>query len=371
VGTVVGREARRRWATVVAVFAVLLALPVVVRVWPVRAATISPSALRDRIRASASQPYQGYAQSIGTLGLPELPRLAQVSKLLSTTTEMRVWYAAPDRWRVDQIGPGDEQGLYRRPEGEYRWDYGDEQVVQIIGEQPVRLPRPADLIPPDLTRRLLTATVTDPVTALPDRRIAGVAAAGLRIVPADPSTTIARLDVWADPATGLPMQIEITAKGATRPVMTSRFLSFDTHAPTAAVVTPPRPRPGIGFTTTATPDLVSTINRFGAAAALPDTLVGRKRRTAVDGVSAAAIYGTGLTGLVTLVTPGRIGREVYDTVAKFGTTIRYPSGNATIISTSLLSVLVVRNTTIRRTFLVAGLVDPAVLRSAGEQLAGA
>jgi hypothetical protein len=36
-----------------------------------------------------------------------------------------------------------------------------------------------------------------------------------------------------------------------------------------------------------------------------------------------------------------------------------------------LSVLVVRNPRLRRTFLLAGLVDPAVLRAAGAQLAGA
>jgi hypothetical protein len=367
-GTVVGLEARRRWVTVGMVLAVLLALPVIIQVWPVQAATIEPGALRDRIRASAKQPYQGYAQSTGILGLPDIPRLTQISRLLSTTTELRVWYAGPDRWRVDQIGPGDEQGLYRRPEGEYRWDYVDEQLVRVIGEQPVRLPRPADMVPPDLARRMVNATAADPVSALPDRRVAGVAAAGLRIVPADPSTTIAHIDVWAAPDTGLPLQIEVTGRGARRPVLTSRFLEVDARAPAPDVITPPRPRPGIGFTTTATPDVISAINRF-AGAALPDMLAGRARRTAVDGVSAAGIYGTGLTGLVALAAPGRIGREAYDALSKYGTAVDYPGGQAAIISTSLLSVLVVRNSRIRRTFLVAGLVDPAVLRDAGAELA--
>jgi len=367
-GTVVARQAWRRWLSVAAVVLVLCTLPLVIRVWPVPAAAIGPATLRDRIQASETRPYQGYAQTVGTLGLPDLPRLSDVTSLLSTTTELRAWYAAPDRWRVDQIGPGSEQGLYHRPEGEYRWDYTDEQVVQIVGTPPVRLPRAADLIPPDLGRRLVAATATDPVTALPDRRVAGVATAGLRIVPTDPSTTIAHIDIWAAPDTGLPLQVEVTAKGGTRPVLTSRFLDFDARAPAASVITPPAPRAGVVIAATSTPDLVSALNRFSQAR-LPDTLAGKHRRTALAGVSAIGVYGSGLTELVALAAPGRIGREAYDTVAKYGTPVAVPSGDATLISTSLLSVLVVRNRELRQTYLVAGLIDPAVLKSAGAELA--
>jgi hypothetical protein len=366
-GTVVAGQARRRWLSVAVVLIVLCALPLAIRAWPVQAAAVAPATLRDRIAASVSRPYQGYAQTIGTLGLPDLPRLADVTSLLSTTTELRTWYAAPDRWRVDQIGPGSEQGLYQRPDGEYRWDYTDEQVIKVVGEQPVRLPRAADLVPPELGRRLISATATDPVTALPERRIAGVGAAGLRIVPADRSTTIAHIDIWAT-ADGLPLQIEVTAKGGLRPVLTSRFLEFDAHAPAEDVITPPAPRSGIGFTSTDTPDLVSAINRFSRGT-LPESLAGKSRRTALAGVSAAGVYGSGLTELVALATPGRIGREAYDTVSKYGTPLTFPGGDATLISTSLLSVLVVRNDELRQTYLVAGLIDPAVLKSAGAELA--
>jgi hypothetical protein len=208
------------------------------------------------------------------------------------------------------------------------------------------------------------------VTALPDRRIAGVATAGMRITPADPSTTIAHIDMWAMPGNGLPLQVEITAKGGLRPVLTARFLQIDPRAPSADVITPPQPHAGIGYTTTETPDLVSAINRFSQAT-LPDELGGRPRRSAVDGVSAAGVYGSGLTELVVLAAPGRIGRDAYDTMAKYGTAVTYPGDDAeaTIISTSLLSVLVVRNHAVRQTYLVAGFVNPAVLRSAGAELA--
>jgi hypothetical protein len=44
------------------------------------------------------------------------------------------------------------------------------------------------------------------VTAIAPRHIAGVDAAGLRINPTDPATTIGRVDIWADPETGLALQ---------------------------------------------------------------------------------------------------------------------------------------------------------------------
>jgi hypothetical protein len=371
-GRVVSAQARRRWVAVTAVLAVLVALPLIIRVWPVSAAGVGPAVLRERIRNSAGQPYQGYAQAIGALGLPSLPQLSDVTNLLSTTTELRTWYAAPDRWRVDQIGPGEEQDLYERPDGEYRWDYTDEQLTRVVGEQPVRLPRAADLTPPELGRRVIAATAGDPVTALPDRRIAGAATQGLRIIPAEKSTTIAHIDIWAMPGNGLPLQVEITPKGISQPVLTARFLEIDPHTPDAGVITPPAPHDGIGYTTTETPDLVSAINRFSRAT-LPDRLGGRPRRNALAGVSAAGVYGSGLTELVVLAAPRDVGREAYDALAKYGTTVDYPGDDdqAKIISTSLLSVLVIRNRAVRQTYLVAGFVQPAVLRAAGTELAEA
>ncbi|MEU8610735.1 hypothetical protein AB0C29_22375 [Actinoplanes sp. NPDC048791] len=243
--TVVAGQARRRWSVVLAVVVVLTAVPVLLAHRPVPATGVAPAALRDRIAASVAQAYQGYAQSAGALGLPALPNLEQVTALVSGTTEMRVWRGAPDRWRVDVLGPGTEQGLYQLPGEQYLWDYGESQLTRIVGDQPLRLPRAADLTPPELVRRLLSLAAGDRLEQLPGKRIAGVVAAGLRIVPVAPGTTVAHIDVWADPASGLPLQAEITARGARRPVFVTRFLEVSLTAPAAAVLDPPAPGPGI------------------------------------------------------------------------------------------------------------------------------
>src|SRR5256885_5742723 len=96
--TVVTAQALRRWALVLGLALLLAAIPVAINLWPVHAKAL------DRIAVSRSQPYSGYVQSTGLLGLPALPNLTQVTAPLSGTTEMRAWYASPQSWRVDVLG---------------------------------------------------------------------------------------------------------------------------------------------------------------------------------------------------------------------------------------------------------------------------
>ena len=48
--------------------------------------------------ASASRPYQGYAESSADFGLPTLPDLGNVSTLLDGTTDQYVWYRSAGYW---------------------------------------------------------------------------------------------------------------------------------------------------------------------------------------------------------------------------------------------------------------------------------
>ena len=364
--TVVASEARRRWGVVLAVVLVLVAVPVALAHRPGPATELAPAALRDRIVASAGRPHHGYAQSAGALGLPALPNLEDVTALVSGTTEMRVWQGAADRWRVDVLGPGTERGLYQLPGEQYLWDYGDSRLTRIVGEQPLRLPRAADLTPPELTRRLLRLAAGDRFEALPGRRIAGIAAAGLRVVPVTPGTTVAHVDVWADPGSGLPLQAEITAVGARRPVFVTRFLEVSLTAPDPAVLVPPAPRPGLGYVTTSATDVLANLDRWDSLAP-PDRLAGLPRQGAVDGVSAVGVYGTGLARFVTLGLPGRLGYDVFGNAGKWGRRLTVPAGEAVLITAGLLNVLIVRGD---RTWLVTGFVDAPVLQRVATDLAG-
>ncbi len=185
----------------------LCALPAIRAALPVPGSAISAAALRDRILASARLPYQGYAESTVALGLPVLPDLQSVSRLFDGTTDQYVWYRSPGHWRADGLSTAGESDVYQVCRVTYRWTYAHNLLTRVVGAQPVRLPWSADLLPPALARRLIgLASPADRLSRLPSLRVAGVDAAGLRLVPADRTTTVGAIDIWADPADGLPVE---------------------------------------------------------------------------------------------------------------------------------------------------------------------
>lgn len=359
----------RAWTVVAAVAVVAVLVPRVPDWLPTSATPVTPEQLRQRIAGSGDRPYQGYAEVEGHLQLPELPNLRDLTSLLTGTTSVRTWYAEPSRWRFDVVSPVGERDVYRTPDGEFTWDYGANQLTRLIGEVPVRVPRAGDFTPPELARRVLSAAQDDPVTALPARRIAGHDAAGLRLTPRDPDTTIGHVDMWADPDTGVPLAVEVTARGATTPVLASRFVEFDAVSPPAEVLEPSRPA-GSGYSVVAAPGLADVFGALGRARS-PLVLAGRPLREAnAVGVRGVGVYGTGLSAFIAVPVPGDVGDQVVDALTKAGGVAEdVPNGEVTRLSIAPVSVAVVRSSVSRRSWLLAGLTDPKVLLTAADELA--
>ncbi|MGW4525720.1 hypothetical protein [Amycolatopsis sp. NPDC004378] len=364
--SVVRHAKRRRWAVVAAVAAVLVSVPSVVAALEPAGTVVDPGRLRALVLASAGRPYQGYAESAGSLALPELPNLTPVTALFSMRTPMRAWYAGPDRYRVDILGTAGEHDVYRLPDGEYTWDYGDHTLTELIGDPGVRLPRAGDLLPPELARRVVQAAKNDPVSALPGRNVAGVAASGFRLVPADPDTTVGQVDVWADPATGLAVRVEVTARGQQAPILVSEFQQLDQTTP---VVEAPRPVPGAGFTVASAPDVSNVLGALGEVP-LPATLAGRPVASSnFGGVEGAALYGTGLASFVVAAVPRAVGNAAADAAGKAGAVqVRLAAGTVVQLSITPLSLAIVRSSVSRRSYLLAGTVTADVLKSVADEL---
>jgi hypothetical protein len=366
--SVVRPRTLRAWTLVAAVAVVAVLVPQVPGWLPVAKVTVDPAALRTRVLGSVDRPYQGYAEVTGRLQLPELPNLRDLTALLTSTTRVRTWYAAPSRWRFAVVSAAGERDVYGTPQGEFTWDYGANQLTWLYGQVPVRVPRAGDLTPPELARRVLSAAKGDPVTALPARRVAGVDAAGLRLTPRDPDTTIGHVDVWADPGTGLPLAVEVTARGAATPVVESQFLEFEATTPAASVVTPSRPS-GSGFSIVAAPGIADALGALGRARP-PARLAGRDlREVDAAGVRGVGVYGDGLSAFVAIPVPGEIGAEAADAISQAGGTVEdLPNSEVTRLSITPLSVAVARSSFSRRAWLLAGLTDTDVLVTAANEL---
>ena len=358
--SVVSHQAWLRWATVACGTAALCALPVVVGALPVPNSSLSAMALRSRILASAHVPYQGYAESTVSLGLPSLPDLRGVSMLLDGTTDQYTWYRSPEHWRAEVSTPAGEDDTYQAGADTYLWDYSRNLLTKIVGSQPVRLPRAADLLPPALGRRLLAlAAGSGHLSRLASRRIAGIDAAGLQVRPADPRTTIAAVDIWADPATGLPTAVQVFAKDSAHPVVTSNFLQLSESRPAPATVSP-NPAPGVDIATAELPDVAEILSGVGPL--LPGRLAGFAHTQIRGGIPWIAAYGTGLSRFVVVPLPGRVGAQALSAALAAGAEqVEFQDGTSVVIRTPLLTVALASSSFAGPVFLLAGPVTPAVL----------
>jgi hypothetical protein len=365
--SVVRHRAWRRWLVVACGLGLLCGLPVVVGALPVPASPLTAAALRARILASADVPYQGYAESSVDLGLPALPDLGDVSTLLDGITDQEAWYRSPTQWRADVLTSVGETDTYQTSHGTFVWDYSSNLMTQILGTEPVRLPRAADLLPPELARRLLGyASPADRLSRLPSQRVAGVAAAGLRLVPADPATTVGAVDIWADPATGLPVEVAITGRGVSRPVLTARFFDLNQRRPSLATVTP-NPAPDVGYTTTVLPDISGIANGFGAM--LPMRIAGMGRAASPGGLADVAAYGVGFSRFAVLPLPYGVGERALNAASDAGAGgVSLPNGTGALMQTPLLTVLLAQAQSGGPVYLLTGTVTAALLVRAATEL---
>lgn len=323
---------RWRWVVILAGVALLLALPAVVRAWPVDAADVPADQLAQRVLASADQPYQGYAETRGGLALPDFGSLSDQAELLGGSSRLRVWYAGPTAWRVDLLGPTGERDVYGDPEGTWEWSSNLQMAERLEVDTQLRLTKPADLLPPELGRRLIGGATPAELTAIDPVRVAGRSVPGLRITPASPLSTVGRVDIWVEPESGLALRVEVTAKGATTPSLESGFLDLSLSQPAAGLLSF-EPPAGARVTRSAG-DLVQRAETT-IPILLPDTLAGLARST--ERPSAVATYGEGFDAVAVLAVPSRfVDRLIRDVVP---VTVRPWGGTAGLIETPLVNAL--------------------------------
>ncbi|WP_344950344.1 hypothetical protein [Actinomadura miaoliensis] len=367
--SVVRREARRRWFVVAGLATMLGATPFAVAAYPAESGGPGTAGLRRLIQGSAGLPYEGLVESHGSLGLPRLPGLEDVTGLLGGTSRMRAWYDGPRRWRIALLTATGERDYLRSGHQTATWDYERDLLVRATGRPAVQLPGAADLMPPDLARRLLRlAAPGDRVTALPARRVAGRSASGLRVVPADRDTTVGHVDVWADPRSGLAVEVRVTARDTGRTALHTRFLDLRQRRPAASAVAP-RPAPGVATAQVDTLDLLARL-ASRTAESLPPRLAGRPVLDSTPSVAAVRAYDGGFSSLVVAPLPGRYGRRVFETAesAGAGRVDVGPGADALMVRSSVATAMLLRPYADVRTFLLVGAVRPELLRDAAREL---
>ncbi|HEX4832900.1 MAG TPA: hypothetical protein VH478_17600 [Trebonia sp.] len=356
-----------RWLAVLTGVAVLCCFPVLASALPARVPSLTPQQLENRILGSQRLSFSGYAESNATFGLPSLPAFSSVTSLLDGVTRMRVWQAAPDRWRVDTLSDAGEDDTYQAGTGTFAWDSGEQLLTGIYGTQSIRLPRAADLVPSALAIRIISeAGPNAKLSIVPARRVAGQSAAGLEITPASPQSTIARADVWAAPGTGLPLLVEVFDRTSAQPALETQFLQAGPWTANAGVLTPRR-GPGTGFTATTPGDFTNVLKGLDDAV-FPESLAGFARQESP--VPQIGVYGSGLTAFAVLAFGRGTGFQLLNDAMQAGAArLAYADGFGAVASAPLVNLVLVHRHHSPDTFLLVGLVSKAALEHAGAVLA--
>jgi hypothetical protein len=274
---------------------VIVAVPLAVRAWPAHDSDLGAAELLALVERGTDHPYSGYVETHGTLQLPVADRFTDVGELFGGTTRLRVWWRSGEEWRVDKLLATGETDLIHNVQGTTRWRY-EQHDAQLSHDPDIRLPRTADLVPPEVADLLLDDVDASEVRRLPAARVAGADAPGLRLSPAAPQSSIGHVDAWVDPASGVVLRVEVVGKGARQPAFTSEFVEFSSATPPAERTRFAVPR-GADFEFDEVLDIADAADQY-APVVPPDTVAGLAKAPQAD--RAVGIYGSGVTRLLAI-----------------------------------------------------------------------
>lgn len=285
--------ALKRWTLVLAGVLLVVGVPMAVRAVPPRDSAITATDLLCLVRGAQDRPYSGYVETQGSLQLAVTDRFTDIGVLFGERTRLRVWWRGDEDWRVDKLSVQGETDLVHSSGRTTEWSYESSRAT-TSRDPDVRLPRTADLLPPEIGRRLLRDVDPAELRRLPARSVAGVDAPGLRLTPAAPESSVGHVDAWADPDSGVLLRVEVYADGAPEPSFTSEFREFAAEVPEQSSTTF-RPTADAEVSYDDVLDIADAANQY-APLVPPDTVGGLPRSSASDG--AVGVYGAGVTQLL-------------------------------------------------------------------------
>lgn len=289
----------QRWSVVAAATAAVVAAPLVPRLLPADDPGLGTGQLLALLEEAPAQGWSGYVETTGTLQLPATGDLDDLGSLLGETTRLRVWWRGEDSWRVDRLLTAGESDLRHAGDTTVAYSY-EAQQAEVSTDPDIRLPRTSDLLPGELARRFVVGADPGAVDVLPARRVAGVSAAGLVVdgAEADERTTLGRVEVWLDPATGVPLLLEAWAEDDLDgpPAFSSEVRDYDPGTPPASTVAL-EPTAATDVERVDVLDIADAASQY-APLRPPAQVAGLVRQASSSG--AVGVYGTGLTQLIAI-----------------------------------------------------------------------
>jgi outer membrane lipoprotein-sorting protein len=264
----------QRWVPAVAAPAVV-AVAVVGGVFATSASADLPEKTPQQVLELAAgadvQSFSGTVEQSSDLGLPDLSSVpggaassggsgsggaadADASataalELLTGSHEARVYVDGPTQVRVQILDQLAERDAIRSGDDLWLYDSSDDTAVHSTipaaapADGDVSAPVPTEISTPgDLAQKFLDAVdPTTDVTLGADTEIAGRAAYDLILTPRSSDTLVGSVSIGVDSETGLPLSVEVLARGASDPAFSVAFSSLSLDTPSADLFdfTPP------------------------------------------------------------------------------------------------------------------------------------
>ncbi|WP_426624204.1 LolA family protein [Leifsonia sp. McL0607] len=313
----------------------------------------SPEDVLRLVASSDTKAFSGTVEQSSDLGLPSLPKTAGGSgadssaastlELLMDDHTAKVYVDGPTKVRVQVLDQLAERDAIRNGSDVWLYQSSDESVTHLTvpkhakSAQPTPNPDATATTPQALAERFLAAV--DPTTKVSlgsNTKVAGRDAYDLVLTPRTDATLVGSVAIAVDGRTGLPLRVQVMARGQSSPAFEAGFTSFNPGAPDASVFsfTPPK-----GATVTEQSPK-SGERPSGAAHPKP------------------TVTGTGWATIVSLPA-GSVPTKVLDDPLVGELTQSVDGGRA--LSTSLLSVLVTADGRV-----LAGAVPVSALQSAAQ-----
>jgi outer membrane lipoprotein-sorting protein len=323
--------------------------------------------LLAQVADSVTPPLTGTVVETAALGLPSLPGNSDptsVAALLTGSHTVRVWYAGPRHFRVAVPESLSETDVITDGNTAWLWQSTANAVTEY--SLPAKAAAPdtaltvAPLTPQQAAQQVLAAVgQTTTVRTDSNVTVAGRAAYELVLAPRDPRSLIGQVDIAIDGRDGVPLRLQVFARGASSPAFQVGYTAIQFATPAAADLTFSAP-PGAKIThqnltapagSGQRPGDVSTIGS-GWLAVLDLPSAG----LTTPGASVPA-SGSGYSG---------DSAAVLNALLKSATPVSGTWGSGKLLQTSLISVLITGS---GRMFV--GAVRPSVLEAAAGQAATA
>ena len=261
-----------RWVPAGAVPAVIAA-GVLVGSIPARAgdalADKTPADVLALLAGHKTHTFSGTVEQASELGLPELPATgpssgpasddpaASAIEMLTGGHTARVFLDGKAKARIQVVDRFAERDIIRRDNDVWFYSSKDNSTAHLTlpdhardlplegpvlpGASPESATPESTMVPPtpqDLAAKFLAAA--DSITAVsvgPDVQVAGRPAYNLVLEPRSVGTLVGMVSIAVDGETGMPLSVEVTARGAGEPAFRTGFTSLSLDAPDAALFT--------------------------------------------------------------------------------------------------------------------------------------